>query len=363
MISKGEKMPKLQIFKVQLSGVVAACIFMCVGSLFQPVAVSAQSNIVALLPLSGPQSEFGVAVQRGLSLALEGSEVRVVFEDHRGKPTDAASAFESLVSSNAPAALVVFGSNTSLAVASKAQERGIPMIAIATSDLIQKDKPNVFRHMLSPNTSARLLEEEVQRRGLSSVSAVTTTHDGMIAFKESFAARLKHPLVDDVLVDASETDLKPVAMSLLRKRPSGIFIGLMPPQAALFARAIRGMGYKGELFAATQIDMPSEFVSGGASFEGLWFARDGATRDPEFLERYRAKYQETPATFALNGYDVGLMIREGITSENLVNHLTKLAHFKGALGTYGANPDRAFSLPGSLWQISNGVPKQLSSSE
>lgn len=318
-----------------------------------------QSDVVALLPLSGPQSEFGVAVERGLVMALEKSDLHLVVEDHKGKPAEAAGAFEASVSRHSPRTLVVFGSNTSLAVAQKAQDRSLPMIAIATSDLIQKDRPFIYRHMLSPVISAELLVAEVSRRKLSTVAAVTTIHDGMLAFKQSFATKLDMALVDDVQVESGETDFRGIALSLIRKKPSGIFIGLMPPLAGLFARSIRSLGFKGELFASNQIDMPSEFKSAGAAFDGLWFSRDGASRESEFEKQYRERYKEDPATFALNGYDVGVMLKDGLHSENLVNYLSALSNFKGALGTYGANSDRSFSIPGSLWKLSGGVPSPM----
>jgi ABC-type branched-subunit amino acid transport system substrate-binding protein len=211
--------------------------------------------------------------------------------------------------------------------------------------------------MLSSVVSAELLEGEVRRRGLTSIAAVTTIHDGMLAFKDSFIARLATPPIADVQVESGESDFKAIALSLHRKRPAGIFIGLLPPQAALFARAIRALGYKGELFASNQIDMPSELVAGGKAFDGLWFSRDGAKRDPWFLTRYQERYKGVPATFALNGYDVGVMIRTGSKEGDLVQYLTNLTHFKGALGTYSAKSDRTFSIPGSLWTLSDGVAR------
>ncbi len=320
---------------------------------------------MALLPLTGPQSEFGTSAKGGIEMAFEGSGIELKFEDHQGKPAQTATIFESLTASP-PAAVIVFGSATSLAVAKKAQDRSIPMVSIATSDLIQKDKPYVFRHMLASDRSAKILVEEVNRLSLKQISTVATLHDGMLAFRNAFKSALAESAVgiatlEDVEVESSETDLRSIALSIMRKKPEGIFIGLMAPQASLFAKAIRGLGYKGELFASNQVDMPSEFKNGGQSFDGLWFSRDGQSRDNYFETKFELKFGFAPATFALNGFDVGKMIVEGLKKDQkaagLVNHLTKLNDFKGVLGTYGVKPDRSFNVPGSLWIMANGVPQ------
>jgi branched-chain amino acid transport system substrate-binding protein len=248
-----------------------------------------------------------------------------------------------------------------MAVAQKAQDRSIPMIAIATSDKIQLGRPFVFRHMLASNTSADLLVRGVAQLKLSKISTVTTIHDGMLAFKESFKEKVGFPVVDDVEVEYSETDFRKIALPMIRKKPDGIFIGLLPPQAALFAKAIRSLGYRGELFASNQIDMPSELKAGGEYFNGLWFSRDGEERNATFETEYERRYGAPPATFALNGHDVATMIIAGLQTSNLLEHLNSIKDFHGLLGTYSVLESRSFSIPGSLWVIKEGnaVPSRM----
>jgi len=138
----------------------------------------AEPEILALLPLSGGAAKWGESIRKGIQLALESSGIKVKFEDHENKAAQAATAFEA-TSGTPLVGIISFGSVTSLAVAQKAQDRAISMVAIATSDAIQKDRPYVFRHMLSSNRTAELILPEIQRRLLKRIALISTTHDGM----------------------------------------------------------------------------------------------------------------------------------------------------------------------------------------
>lgn len=323
------------------------------------VKADSTKTVLAILPLSGPIAKWGVAVKNGLELGLENSGVKLKLEDHKNKPADAAAAFESAFNEGRPDVIVVFGSPTSLAVAQKSQDRGIPMIAIATSDKIEEGKPLVFRHMTPSSTMARLIVSEIRRRSISKVTTITTIHDGMLAFQKAFEKEFNAEILSKEEVAPDESDFRTVALNIVRRKPEAVFITLMPPQASLFAHAVRGLGYKGELFAANQLDDESERKAAGKAFEGLVFVRDGERNREEFSKLYAEKFKIKQDNFAGNGYDVGLLIKKGLESGDLVKSIGSTKDFKGALGVYSIFPNRSFDVPGALWTVHDSTPQPL----
>jgi branched-chain amino acid transport system substrate-binding protein len=325
--------------------------------LFLIPAANAENNIGVFLPLTGSQAPWGESIQHGIELASKNCPAHFTFEDHQGKPAEASTIFESFISKNIPKAAIIFGSQTSLAIAQKAQDRKIPLISIATSDLIQKDRPYVFRHMMSSQKTGEILANEAKKEGLTKIAAVTTTHDGMIAFREGFRKAYGKDFFLSEEVAPGDTDLRALALKINRANPDSVYIVLLSPQASIFAKLMRGFGYKGKFFSANQIDLQAEIQAGGEAFENLWFTRDGNLHDSFFQQKYIAQYQKEPDNFALNGFDVATALCLAIDSKDILGYLNNLKDFHGTLGTYSMTPERAFDVPGSLWIIKKNVPE------
>jgi len=75
-------------------------------------------KIALLLPLSGPLAEWGNAMRLGAELAVTESktEVHLLVEDSQFQPAVALAAYEKLLQSNRPDALIAFGSGVSIAI-------------------------------------------------------------------------------------------------------------------------------------------------------------------------------------------------------------------------------------------------------
>ena len=91
-----------------------------------------------LLPLSGPFSIYGEEVLNGIQLGMgilrdsyQDSVLELVIKDTEGKPEQALSGLEDLVKNEKVMAIIgPLSSRTSMAVAGKADELGVPIIAL-----------------------------------------------------------------------------------------------------------------------------------------------------------------------------------------------------------------------------------------
>jgi branched-chain amino acid transport system substrate-binding protein len=120
------------------------------------------------VPLSGNYKRWGEAILQGVSLALEGSTVKVAVRDTRGEPDGAAAALEALVLEEG--AIAVVGGVTNAEgerAAAAAEELQVPFVSLSKQEGITEAGPHVFQNMLTAGEQAdALLGLAMGKRGM-----------------------------------------------------------------------------------------------------------------------------------------------------------------------------------------------------
>jgi len=118
-----------------------------------------QGVVGCLLPLSGPFSIYGEEVLKGIELGLgmrwdqtAETGLELLIRDTGGKPEEALTALENLVIEEKIMAIIgPVSSRAAIAVARKAQEMGVPIIALTQREGIVEEGEMVFRNFLTPS--------------------------------------------------------------------------------------------------------------------------------------------------------------------------------------------------------------------
>ena len=336
------------------------------------IVTAEQLKLCFVLPLSGGQSPFGESIRRGAELALDEAKSCVdsepacalrgasfSFEDHAGEPNRAVTAVQKLLLSGSCGGFVVFGSPPSLAVADLLERAKKPTIALGSTDKIQAGRSYIFRSMPSASEITKPLVEESARRNLNTIGSVSTQHDGMLANRDAFAAQRGAGYIKQVAVNPDESDFRALSTQLHAANPEGIFVTLMPPQASLFAKQIRQLGYKGELFATSQVESPDEIRAAGNGFDGLWFAREGSKDSAQFYSNLVRRYPDGTTTFAPLGYDAARVLAFGLSTAAPADTIAALKDFPSALGRISTKPNRSFDGPMQLMVVRGGAISPL----
>ncbi len=126
-------------------------------------------NVIGVaVPLTGNYKRWGEAIVEGVTLAVEGSNLRVVSRDTRGEPDGAARAMEALVLQEG--AIAVVGGVTNADAersAAAAEELAVPFFSLSKQEGITDAGPHVFQNMLTARMQARaLVELAMGRRGM-----------------------------------------------------------------------------------------------------------------------------------------------------------------------------------------------------
>jgi len=118
-----------------------------------------QGVLGCLLPLSGPFSIYGEEVLKGVELGLgvhwdqtAETGLELLIRDTKGRPEEALAALENLVIDEKIMAIIgPVSSRAAIAVARKAQEMGVPVIALTQREGVVEEGEMIFRNFLTPS--------------------------------------------------------------------------------------------------------------------------------------------------------------------------------------------------------------------
>jgi branched-chain amino acid transport system substrate-binding protein len=137
--------------------------------------------IGAILPLSGRARRVGEQALRGLMLAaglpIEGprppSAPTVVFRDDGGDAARAVQAVHELVTVHRVIAIIgPLDAQVAMAAGARAQELGVPLIALTPAASPASIGPMVFRYFPTPRSEARALAAAIRARGAETVAVL-----------------------------------------------------------------------------------------------------------------------------------------------------------------------------------------------
>ncbi len=298
----------------------------------------------AILPLSGRGQEVGRHALEGLMLAAglpsEGPATpttpRIFFRDSGDDPERAARAVDDLVTLHQVVAIVgPVGRDASLAAARRAQELGVPMLALSPDPRVVDAGPMVFRLLGTADDEALDLVTAARDRGARRIAVVAPTH----AYGQAMTSAVRGHCEDLGLEFAGTVEYDPAALQQSAQRAAQIqadafvlpdhsrsLMTLVPAltAAGLFstnggtvprgARAVRflvpSVGYDEALLRTT-----GRYLQGSLFARSFLAADNGESSSPyarSFAETYRARYQSSPDLYAAGAFDAFHLIRSAV---------------------------------------------------
>lgn len=128
-----------------------------------------KANVIGVaVPLSGNYKGWGEAIVQGVSLAVEGSGLKLAVRDTKGDPEAAAQAVQQLALDEGAIAIVGGVLNVEAERAAQtAEELAVPFVTLSKQEGVTAVGPFVFQNMLTASAQAKALAEyAMERRGL-----------------------------------------------------------------------------------------------------------------------------------------------------------------------------------------------------
>lgn len=274
--------------------------------------------------LSGGAATFGLSTRNGIEIATEeqnaaggiaGAHIRMVVEDDRSLPEEAATAVNKLLSRDRPVAILgEVASSSSLAAAPLAQAAGVPMISpSSTSPKVTQVGDYIFRVcFIDPFQGTAAAQFAYNTKGVRTVAVLTDVKSdysvGLAQYFEETFTGLGGTVISKEAYSANDLDFKAQITNIVSKSPDAIFVPGYYTETGLIARQARDSGYKGILLGGDGWDSEKLVEIGQDAIVGSFYTNHYSVDDPspivqDFIKKYQVKYGAKPDGLAALGYD------------------------------------------------------------
>lgn len=284
-------------------------------------------------PVSGEAATFGQSTKEGCELAVEewnaaggllGKTIKLIYQDDKGDPTEAATVWTKLITQDKVVAIVgTVMSKCSLAGAPISQQYKVPMISpTSTNPKVTEVGDYIFRAcFIDPfqgTVGAKFAYENLNARKAACIFDVGNDYTkGLSEFFRDKFTELGGTIVAFEAHPTGTTDFKAQLTKIIAAKPDVIYISDYYNDVALIAKQARELGFNGPLVGGDGWDSPDLVKIGGTAVENGYFTNHFSKDDPrpivqEFVKRYQAKFGKVPDALAALAYDAMYIMLDAI---------------------------------------------------
>ncbi len=319
-----------------------------------------------IIPKTGAVAVYGNTTENGVKLAVEeinangginGKQIEYVSEDNKGDPTEAVTIYNKLVEEEVVGIIGPITSKPAQAVADNSETDGIPVITpTGTMGSITEGKDNVFRTCFTDPLQGKILANfAADTLGAKKAAILKNTSDDYSngvadAFRDTFEEKGLE-IVADEGYGGTDVDFKVQLTNIQNGQPDVIIVPEYYEKDVLIAKQARDLGIEATLIGPdgwdgvlATIDEGSKGILEGVYFTNHYAVDDDSENVKNFVEAYKAKYNEDPSSFAALGYDTVYLYKQayekaGSTDYEAVIEALKSAELDGVTGNikFGEN--------------------------
>ncbi len=336
--------------------------------------------IGGVAPVTGPAATFGKSTKQGYEMALEewnakggvlGRTVKLIFEDDKADPTEAANAFSKLINENHVVAIVgSVTSSCSLAGAPIAQRNKVPMITPTSTNVkVTEQGDYIFRAcFIDPfqgTVAAKFLYNNLKARKVGVIYDIGQDYNAGLAesFKKEFESLGGQIIAYEGYPDGT-TDFNTQLTKILDGKPDAIYSPNYYNDDGLIAKQARSLGFNGPIVGGDGWDSPDLVKIGGDAVNNCYFTNHFSKESKEeivqnFVKKYEDKYGEAPDALAALGYDgMNIMLtaiqNAGSTDGEAIKDALKNIDYQGVTGHIKFDENRNPIKSAVILKIENG---------
>ena len=315
-------------------------------------------------PLTGQNAQYGEQWKKGFDLALEeingaggidGRPLAYIFGDSQSDPKQAVLVAQKFVAD--PRIIVELGdfsSGASMAASPIYERGGLVQFGFTNShpDFTKSSDYTWSNSVTQDQASPAQADYAVTDLGLTKLAAFYLNTDWGKTSYDLLAQRVQELGAEIVAAEAYLPDEKDFRSAITRVReanPDGIVLLSYQADGALLVQQLQQAGLDLPIVGASPLQSPDFLQLGGDAAEGVYITAqflpdDLNPRVKTVVDKYVAKYNETPDFFAVHAYDTMKLIAEAIkiggpTREGVHNALPQLKDVPSVIyGTANFDP-------------------------
>ena len=296
----------------------------------------AQVKVGVITSATGPTAMVGIPQKNTVPLLptkVGDLSVEYIALDDASDPTQTVTSVKKLLSEEKIDALIgPTGSPNAMSIIQFMAETGTPMLApVGTASVVLPMTPEkkwVFKTTQNDDIIAKALVSHMVKSGVKTA--------GFIGFNDAygenwlnvFTALAKQNNIEMVAVERyqrSDSSVTGQALKILSAKPDAVLVAGTGTAAALPQTTLAKQGYKGTFYQTHGAALPAFLKQAGSAAEGTVLAASLMLVLPDiddsnpakkiaqnYIDLYKEKYNEQPATFGANVYDAGLLLEQAI---------------------------------------------------
>ncbi|MBK9292875.1 MAG: ABC transporter substrate-binding protein [Oligoflexia bacterium] len=328
--------------------------------------------------MTGSEATFGISTHEGIQLAfkqinntggINGKLLKLISLDNQGKPEEAATAVQKLITQNKVVAVLgEVASSRSLAAAPIAQQYKIPMVSpSSTNPKVTEVGDYIFRVcFIDPfqgTVMAKFAAENLKAKKVAIMTDVKSDYSVGLAkfFKEKFED-LGGKVVSEQSYASQDIDFKAQLTAIKAAKPDAIFIPGYYTEVGLISRQAKGLGIKAALLGGDGWDSSKLFEIGKEAIVGGYFSNHYTTESKdkkvqEFISAYKDAYNKVPDGLAAMGYDAAMVLVDAMkrakepTPEAIRDQLATTKDFIAVTGKITIDEKRNATKPAVVVQV------------
>lgn len=289
-------------------------------------------------PMTGASAAGGQMTVDGIKLAHEkigevlGKKVELVIVDNKTDKVEAANAASKLIESDKVVAIIgSYGSSLSMAAGDIVKNAQVPAVGCSpTNPLVTLNNDYYFRVcFIDPFQGTVMANYAFDQLGAKTAAVIQDVQNDYSVglskyFMDSFKALTGNDasIVATTSYNAGDQDFSAQLTNVKSLNPDVIFAPGNYGESALLIKQARDLGITVPILGGDTWEAPEFMQIGGDAVEGAVYSTHFTAESPvtevsaEFLEEYKAKYNEDANAFAALGYDAYMVIIDAITRAN-----------------------------------------------
>ncbi|OJU91467.1 MAG: branched-chain amino acid ABC transporter substrate-binding protein [Burkholderiales bacterium 66-5] len=287
---------------------------------------------------SGTGATSFVGIPQGNTIALLPQKigdytVQYIGLDDASDPTQTVTNVRKLIDEQKIDALIgPSGSPNAMGVIQFIAEAGIPMLApVGTAAVVQPmdDKKKwVFKTTQNDEIIGAALFDYMSKSGVKTIGFIGLSDPyGENWYRVSTGLAEKHgiKIIANERFARTDASVTGQTLKLIGAKPDAVLIAAAGGPTVLPEVSLRDRGYKGPIYQTHGAALPAFIKLGGAKVEGTIMAASLMLVLPEiadsnpskkiaqnYIDEYKKRYGEPPATFGANVFDAGLLLQNAI---------------------------------------------------
>ena len=301
----------------------------------QPAAARIEGRdrlvVGATLPLTGDLASYGIAANRGVSLAFEqinarggvrGRKIEVIVEDDQDQAAKAIAAVQKLISVNkVPLVIGSANSSVTLALCPIANREKVILISPISSSakLTQHGGSFFFRVCPSDVVQAGMMAAWFAEKGYKRAGVIFVNNSWGQAIKDEFASRFAErggEVVASEACEISARDLRTQLSKVQAAGPDAVYCITYGREGGVLLRQAKELAIDKPIYGADAWVTPELADSAQEAARGVPILAPAKFKGPgyeEFAKAFRGKYGEEPDVYATYAYDMAHVIAHALS--------------------------------------------------